>query len=163
MQTNDNEYYLTHSFNKSYNSAGWVFLYYKNNIKDINININTIIYARGRLDVIMFGSLKNILKSNWGNNKYSYIIKLSTETENILWQVFSVYRIPTTNDYLRIKFNDNSDFLEFTNTLLDRSSFDFNTQINENDKILTLSTCYNDDDKVVLHAKLIKKRSKIKI
>lgn len=158
VQTDNNKYYLTHSFNNSYNSAGWVFLDYRNNIK--NMDKNTIIYAHGRLDGIMFGSLKNILKSNWVNDKDNYIVKLSTETENTLWQVFSVYRIPTTNDYLRIEFNDNNDFLKFATTLLNRSSFNFNTKINENDKILTLSTCYNDNDKVVLHAKLIKKEVK---
>ena len=31
VQTNDNSYYLTHAFNKSYNDAGWVFLDYRNN------------------------------------------------------------------------------------------------------------------------------------
>ena len=38
-----------------------------------------------------------------------------------------------------------------------RSQYDFNVEFNENDKILTLSTCYNDEERVVLHAKLIKK------
>ena len=32
----------------------------------------------------------------------------------------------------------------------------FTSQVNELDKILTLSTCYNELEKVVLHAKLIK-------
>ena len=32
----------------------------------------------------------------------------------------------------------------------------FNTEVNTNDKILTLSTCYKESDRVVLHAKLIK-------
>ena len=36
----------------------------------------------------------------------------------------------------------------------------FGYKINENDKILTLSSCYNDDEKVVLHAKLIKREKK---
>lgn len=49
----------------------------------------------------MFGSLKNILKNGWLNNTNNYIVKLSTETENTLWQVFSVYHIPTTNDYIK--------------------------------------------------------------
>lgn len=42
VQANDNKYYLTHSFNKSYNEAGWVFLDYRNNNTN---NKNTIIYA----------------------------------------------------------------------------------------------------------------------
>ena len=40
--------------------------------------------------------------------------------------------------------------------LINRSIYDFKTSISENDKILTLSTCYNDDERLVLHAKLIK-------
>ena len=35
VQTDNNSYYLTHSFDNSYNSAGWVFLDYRNNIKNI--------------------------------------------------------------------------------------------------------------------------------
>lgn len=158
VQATDNKYYLTHTFNKNYNSAGWVFLDYRNNINELNKN--TIIYAHGRDDKTMFGSLKNILKSGWLNNTDNYIIKLSTETHNTLWQVFSVYRIPTTSDYLKIDFYNNEDFLDFTNKLINRSKHNFNTTINEFDKILTLSTCYNDDDKVVLHSKLIKIETK---
>ena len=30
-------------------------------------------------------------------------------------------------------------------------------ELYNNDKILTLSTCYNDDDKIVVHAKMIKR------
>ncbi len=158
VQTTDNSYYLDHSFDKTYNSAGWVFLDYRNNINELNKN--NIIYAHGRYDSTMFGSLKNILQSGWVNNQNNYIIKLSTEKHNTMWQVFSVYRMPTTNDYLRIEFNSNTDFLNFSNMLLNRSNYNFNTIINENDKILTLSTCYNENDKVVLHAKLIKIETK---
>ena len=52
------------------------------------------------------------------------------------------------------------EFLEFGNMLLKRSSHDFGTTLSPNDKILTLSTCYNDEEKVVLHAKLIKRELK---
>ena len=108
----------------------------------------------------MFGSLKNIFETDWYNNKDNHVVKLSTATENTLWQVFSVYHIPTTSDYLQINFSSDEDFLEFVNKLKDRSQYDFNVEFNENDKILTLSTCYNDDEKVVLHAKLIKREVK---
>ena len=42
VQGNNNEYYLNHSFTKDYNSAGWVYLDYRNN-KDLS-DQNTIIY-----------------------------------------------------------------------------------------------------------------------
>ena len=158
VQTNNNDFYLNHSYDKTFNYAGWVFLDYRNQIN--NLDQNTILYAHGRLDTTMFGSLRNIFTNNWLKNPNNYVIRLSTEYENTLWQVFSVYRIPTTNDYMRIEFFNNEDFLEFANMLIERSSHNFNTTISENDKILTLSTCYDTEDKVVMHAKLIKKESK---
>ena len=158
VQAKDNKYYLIHSFDKSYNNAGWVFLDYRNNIN--SLSKNTIIYAHGRLDTTMFGSLKNILESGWLNNTNNYVVKLSTETENTLWQVFSVYHIPTTSDYIKTEFSSIEEFKNWTNMLINRSSHNFNTSVSENDNVLTLSTCYNDNEKVVLHAKLIKKETR---
>ena len=158
VHTNNNNFYLTHSFDDSYNSAGWVFLDYRND--KILSSKNNIIYAHGRFDRTMFGSLKNILESGWLNNKNNYIVKLSTESENTLWQVFSVYRIPTTSDYIQVDFSSDKEFVEFGEMLINRSAYNFNTNISSIDKILTLSTCYNDEEKVVLHAKLIKKEAR---
>lgn len=158
VQSKDNKYYLTHSFNKSYNNAGWVFLDYRNN--NIN-NRNTIIYAHGRTDKTMFGTLRKVLNNGWINNTNNYVIKISTEKENSLWQIFSIYHIPTTNDYLQTEFKDEREYQRFLNILKNRSNHNFNTSITSNDTILTLSTCYNDSEKMVVHAKLIKKQKKI--
>ena len=75
VQANDNNYYLTHSYDNSYNSAGWVFMDYRNNVE--NLSKNTILYAHGRLDTTMFGSLRNITKSKWFNDSNNYIVKTS--------------------------------------------------------------------------------------
>lgn len=157
VQANDNSFYLNHALDKTYNNAGWVFQDYRNNT--IN-NKNSIIYAHGRYDNTMFGSLRNILSSGWLNDTNNYVVKLSTEEENTLWQVFSVYRIKTTNDYIQTDFSSDYEFNEFSKMLLNRSSHNFNTTVSSSDRILTLSTCYNDYDKVVLHAKLIKREKR---
>ena len=154
VQTNDNTYYLKKDFNKKYNSAGWVFMDYRNNVS--NFDKNTILYAHGRVDGTMFGSLKNIIKSNWYNVKSNHVVKLSTEYENTLWQVFSIYRIPQTSDYLNINFSSDEKYEEFLSLLKNRSEYQFEVDLNKDDKILTLSTCYKESDRVVLHAKLIK-------
>lgn len=157
VQSKDNKYYLTHSFSKSYNNAGLVFLDYRNN--NIN-NRNTIIYAHGRTDKTMFGTLRKVLNNGWINNTNNYVIKISTEKENSLWQIFSIYHIPTTNDYLQTEFKDEREYQRFLNILKNRSNHNFNTSITSNDTILTLSTCYNDSEKMVVNAKLIKKQKK---
>ena len=160
VQKNNNDFYLTHSFDKSYNQAGWLFLDYRNNID--NMDKNTIIYGHKMKDNkgIMFGTLTNILKKEWYTNSKNHIIKISTPSSNTLWQVFSVYKIPTTSDYLQINFNNDSEYQDFINLLKGRSIYNFNTSINTNDKILTLSTCYSEKEKVVLHALLIKEETR---
>lgn len=154
VQTDDNDYYLTHSYDKKYNDAGWIFMDYRNNID--NLSNNTIIYGHSRLDKSMFGSLKNITKSDWYKNKDNYIIKLSTPNKNTMWQVFSVYKIPTETYYITTDFNDNNEYQTFIDTISKRSIYEFNATPNVKDKILTLSTCADGDKKVVMHAKLIK-------
>lgn len=157
VQSSDNNYYLNHSFDKSVNEAGWVFLDYRNNS---NLeNRNSIIYAHSRLDKTMFGSLSKTLKNNWYTNKDNHIIRVSTENENTLWQIFSVYKIKEESYYITTDFNDKT-YLEFLNTIKGRSIYDFNTNLTIDDKIITLSTCYSDTERTVVHAKLIKKQDR---
>lgn len=158
VQTSNNDYYLTHSYDKSYNQAGWVFMDYRNDT--VNYDKNTILYAHGMNNKTMFGSLRNILSSSWYNNTNNHIIKLSTPTENTLWQVFSVYHIETTNDYIQTEFASDKEYQSFLDMLKGRSAVTFDTSLNTTDKILTLSTCYNKTDKVVMHAKLIKREAR---
>lgn len=158
VQTSDNDYYLTHAFDKSWNSAGWVFMDYRNDSE--TFDKNTILYGHSRLDKTMFGSLKNILKSGWLDDTSNYVIKLSTPYENTMWQVFSVYHLPTTSDYLKVDFSSDSEFSDFLKLIYNRTAHNFGTSVSTNDKILTLSTCYANSEKLVVHAKLIKRETR---
>ena len=153
VQSANNEYYLNHSFDKTYNDAGWVFADYRNNLFD---DKNLIIYGHARLNLTMFGTLKNVVKSSWYTDSSNHLIKLSTINSNTSWQVFSTYVIEEEDYYIKTFFNGNDEYLNFLNTLKQRSVYNYNVSLNENDRILTLSTCYTDNKRVVLHAKLIK-------
>lgn len=158
VQTTNNTYYLNHQLDKKKNSAGWVFMDYRN--KKENFDKNTILYAHGRVNNTMFGSLRKTIKKEWYQNRNNHIVKISTEGENTLWQVFSTYRIKTTNDYIQTEFDTDEDYLQFLKMIRERSIYNYQINLNENDKIITLSTCYDDNTKVVLHAKLIKREKK---
>jgi len=160
VQAKDNQYYLTHSFKRETSKAGWVFADYQNNM--IDLNKNTVIYGHNRLDKAQFGTLKNVLKSNWLNDKNNYIVKMSTVKENTLWQVFSVYSISAENYYITKEFKNDEEYTGWIKTALERSVYDFNTTVDKNDKVLTLSTCQSNNNKVriVLQAKLIKKAAR---
>ena len=89
VQTTNNDFYLNHTFDRSYNEAGWVFADFRNSVDGNDKNM--IFYAHGRIDGTMFGTLRNILTSGWLNNASNYTVRTSNEHENALWQVFSVY------------------------------------------------------------------------
>ncbi len=155
VKSTDNKYYLNHSFDKSENYAGWIFLDYRNNLDDDNYN--TIIYGHRMNNDTMFGSLKNLLTEEWFNNINNRIIKISTPNKNSIWQIFSVYKIHNETYYLKTFFDGNDEYKEYLDKIKKRSVFDFNTLVNTNDRILTLSSCYNSNGiRLVVHAKLIK-------
>lgn len=156
VQTTNNEYYLKHSFDKSYNSAGWVFADFRNKLD--GTDRNTIFYAHARSDGSMFGSLKNILSSSWVSDDNNFTVRTVNDSVSGLWQVFSVYHVPTTSDYIQTDFHSDAEYLEWLNMLKARSSYKFNANMQASDKIITLSTCYGatNSERVVMHARLIK-------
>ena len=155
VQSGDNNFYLSHSFKKAFSAAGWIFADFRSNLT--NLEKNTVIYGHGRLDNVMFGSLDDTLKSSWYTNPENHIIKLSTPSKNMLWQIFSIYTIPSESYYLTHTFENDESYSKFLNTIMGRSIYNFNVGVNTDDHILTLSTCLdNNGNRIVVHAKLIK-------
>lgn len=159
VQHEDNNFYLEHDFYKRKTNIGWIFADYRDNME--NLNNNTIIYGHNLINRTMFGSLPYMLNKNWFNSKNNQYIKLSTKTSNTIWQIFSVYKIEPTTDYLQSVFNSIENYQNFLNTLKNRSIRDFNVNLNYTDKIITLSTCDDTGTKrVAVHAKLIRIENK---
>lgn len=154
VQTKNNKYYLKHNFNMENDPSGWVFMDYRDNKKELSKN--TIIYAHNRFfNGVMFGTLNNVLEKSWYTNKDNLTIKFDSLYDEMNWQVFSIYKIHLTSDYLQVNFSTDEEWLEFANILKDRSIYDFGIEIGPNDKIITLSTCSTDKDtRLVVHAVL---------
>ena len=153
VQHTNNSYYLNHSFDMSQNNAGWIFLDYRNNIDELDTN--TIIYGHGRVDGTMFGSLKKILTEEWLNDSNNYTINIYLPSTTYVFKIFSAYHVDTTDDYLKTSFNSVREYGEFLKMIKNRSSYLFPSDVNVDDKIITLSTCYNDREKMVVHGVLV--------
>ncbi len=154
VKTKNNDYYLTHSFDKSENSAGWIFADYKNKFDGKDKNI--VVYGHNRRDGSMFGSLKNILSSKWYNNEENQNVIFNINGQNYTYRVFSVYQIEKEDYYIKKNFSSNNEYKKFLNTIKKRSVKDFKEDVSKDDTILTLSTCANNNMyRVVLHAKRI--------
>ena len=153
VKTSNNTYYLNHSFDKSYNIAGWIFADYKN--KFDNTDKNIVIYGHNIKDGSMFGSLKEVLTEEWYNNEENRNIIFITEDGNYEYKIFSIYQIEDEDYYIETEFKGN-EFKEFINVIQKRSNKDFGEEVDENDQILTLSTCANNNKyRLVVHAKKV--------
>lgn len=159
VQTGDNEYYLSHAYDKSKNSAGWVYMDYRN---DKNFtDDNTIIYGHGRVNKTVFGSLKDTLTKEWQADKDNYVIQISTPSSNFVYQIFSIYTIESESYYITPHFSTNQEKEEWLSTMKNRNTASNTTDVNIQDKIITLSTCLNNSGgRIVVHGKLIKSLTK---
>ena len=147
----DNSYYLNHNFNKEWNVSGWVFMDYRNKLDDNDKNI--IIYGHNTQDGSMFGTLKNILNEDWYNNSDNYNITLVTEKETAIYKVMSIYSVEKEDYYISTEFENLKEYKLFLDKIKLRSIKQFDVEINENSKILTLSSCMPGGiNRVVLHA-----------
>lgn len=155
-QYKNNDYYIKHDYNKNKNSMGWVFMDYRNKID--TLDQNTIIYGHNIANGgIMFGTLRYTLNKSWYTKTANQIITFNTLNTNMKWQIFAIYTIPNTTDYLITNFNSETEFKKFLDKIKKRSIYDFKQTVSTSDKILTLSTCQNRGEKrLVVHAKLIK-------
>ena len=154
VQTKDNDYYLFKDIKKQANSKGWIFMDYRNNSQ--MSDKNTIIYGHNIASQnIMFHGVATMFDNNYLNNKDNQYIYYYNKDADMKFKIFSMYIINDTNDYLKTSFQNNDEFNEFINMLKNRSKYSFDTEVNPNDKIITLSTCHSDVTRYVVHAVLI--------
>ena len=155
VQTVNNSYYLKHNFYRQVDFNGWIFMDYRN---DSNLaDDNTIIFGHNRFTSnVMFGTLQKLRKKSWfDKDSERQYITYNTLTEAHKWKIFSVYSIKVTADYMTTKFYSAEDKINFINMIKNRSEINFNTDVTENDKIITLSTCLDNDRRLVVHAVLL--------
>lgn len=155
VKTTDNDYYLDHNYEKKYDYNGWVFMHYYNSTH--NLDKNTIIFAHNRFySGIMFGTLNEVTKDTWYNNTKENLITFNTLYDNMQFEVFSIYKTNITADYLKTTFDSDLEWNNFIKMIRERSMFQNNVNVGTNDKIITLSTCLDNNTRLVVHAVLRK-------
>lgn len=153
VQSEDNNFYLTHDFYKKENVTGWVFADFRSDFS--NLGKNTIIYGHNLVNRTMFGSLVWLLRDSWYNDANNHFVKISTVSSNSIWEIFSVYVIEPEIYYLTTNFTK-EEFEKFIRIISERSIYDFGIEVTIDDRIITLQTCNDAGNKrVVVHAKLV--------
>lgn len=156
VQTDNNDYYLSHDFNRVETRAGWIFGDYR---CDFNrFSFNTIIYGHARYDYSMFGGLTYTVGEWWYKDLKNHFIWLNTEYDKTVWQIFSIYEVdPEKFYYWKTDFSGTEDYISFLQEIKAKNQIPtLKYDVTPNDKILTLSTCRGSKNRLVVHAKLVK-------
>lgn len=154
VQAMNNLYYLDHDFYTNESPYGTPFL---DTEADINNSQNLVIYAHNMSDKQMFTDLlKYEEQSFYEKNK---IIQFAWNT----YEIFAAARINLIEDagiamaYTSDEYFSQEYFLGFIEDVKKISSIKSDIEINEDDRILCLSTCTRDDpdERFVVFGKLI--------
>ncbi|MEG0410935.1 MAG: class B sortase, partial [Erysipelotrichaceae bacterium] len=146
----DNSFYLNHNFLKEESKAGSIFI-------DCNINEfedkNTIIYGHYMKDGSMFADLHKIY-SELDNTLKIYI---ATETKIDEYKIFSSFKDSANINNYQTFWSTDDDYVQYLNTLINKSNINYNVSLNINSSIITLSTCdFNySNGRLLVIAKLV--------
>lgn len=141
VQGKDNEEYLHKLINGKNNKAGTLFIDYRNS-KDLT-DENTIIYGHNMKNGTMFGCLDEYKKqSYYEEHKMMYLL---TEEKNYKIELFAGYTLPANSKIYNVSAVSNSKE-EMITSAKQKSTFQSDTEINENERIVTLSTCSYEYD-----------------
>lgn len=153
VQGDDNDYYLNHLFNGKSNSAGAIFMDYRNE-SDFS-DSHTIIYGHQMNNKTMFNDLRKFEdQSFYDSHAVGYLL---TPDQNYLLQFFSGYVSSVDTNAWQLNFNEENTFSSWLTDLQSRSAFTSQVQLREEDRIITLSTCSSafENARFVLHARLV--------
>ncbi|MBR2327187.1 MAG: class B sortase [Clostridia bacterium] len=153
----NNQYYLLYDFNKKRNDAGWVFAHTEVNFE--HPNPNNMFTGHARLDGSMFGSLRNIFKKSWYSNSSNHYVFITTETDELVFQIFSAYHTDIYSGYDRQIFTYEKQFDNWVKNVVQSNevaALDYGATTE--DIIITLNTCngaFGTIERIAVHAKLV--------
>lgn len=138
VKGNDNNFYLNHSVDGKYNPNGAIFIDYRNN--DNFEDIVTYIYGHHMKNNKMFANLEFFKKQEYYDSHKDMII--CTKNNNYKLELFAGF---TTKDganiYNYINSKSNQEIVKLSKS---KSDFKANVDINNEEKIVVLSTCSYD-------------------
>lgn len=156
LQTNNNTYYLDYNFEKKQSKDGWIYMDYRNNVDDIGLQTNIVIFGHNMLNGNMFSPLSDIEEKDVKKEENRLII-LQTVNNIYVYEVFSSYVTSVDFNYIQTEFKDSDEYAKFIKEIKKKNKLKGlnDISVDENDSILTLSTCSGSSDRRAIHAKLI--------
>ena len=143
--SSDPNFYLYKNYKKDYDKSGCIFV--NSDICGLTPDVkNIVLHGHSMKNGTMFASI--IKFSDKDVYKRSPIINFDTIFESAKWKIFAVIKTNSNPDhgelfydYFKPTFESSYEFNKLIYDMKIRSILDIPVDVNENDKLLTLSTC----------------------
>lgn len=137
MQGTDNSYYLSRTWDHTYNSGGSIFMDYRNS-PDLS-DFNTIIYGHRMNSGRMFGTLGQYQsQSYWAEHPSVYLVD---DNGVHIYDIFAVQEVSVSSSTYDLGMSEDADRQLYLRSCADNSVVDTGIEPDCTDQILTLSTC----------------------
>lgn len=141
------QYYLNHNYKGDYDSFGSIFLDYR--CTKGTDSKNTVIHGHHIQDGSMFGDLMKYggTTGNLDFYKKTPVIRFDTPDGDGTYKIISVFKTNTLSthgeffNYMIGNFQNEKDFMNYVYNVRVRSLFNCPVDVNEDDELITLSTC----------------------
>ena len=137
------QYYLHRDYKGNPSSYGSIFLDYRSE-NSVNSK-NVILHGHNMDNGMVFHQLLSY--SNLSFYQSTPVIQFDTPDFDADWKIISVFKTNTVTsqgeffNYLRGEFENDTEFMDFVYNIMERSIIDTGVTVNEDDQLLTLSTC----------------------
>lgn len=136
-QGEDNDYYLSHTWDQQSNLGGAIFLETRNSTA--LTDFNTIIYGHNMRNGSMFADLHLFADPDFAaKHPYVYLV---TDEGIFRYEIFASYDAPVDSSTYGLSFRETATREEFIAHALEQSQIQPGITPELNDRILTLSTC----------------------
>lgn len=144
----DGQYYLNHTYKHEWSEYGTVFIDYRSEHSTESKNV--ILHGHNMTDGSMFHELMDYSDRFTGDLDFyrdHSVLTFNTPDGDAKWKIISVFKTSTLFahgeffNYMQGEFNSPAEFMNFVYNVRIRSMFNVPVTVNENDQLLTLSTC----------------------
>jgi len=152
-QGSDNEFYLHHLPDKTYNFMGSIFMDYRNT-PDFS-DQNTVFYGHNLETGDMFTALTGYKEQKFYDDHPVYFIY--TPARNYAVAIFAGYVLDSSKEAPPLIFRTEKLFNDYIAAIKNRSTFTSDVDVSWGDKLVTLATCANgyDSYRFIIVGKLI--------
>jgi len=152
VHTNNNSFYLYHDLWRNRTAAGTVFLDYLNST-DFS-DSNSIIYGHNMRNGTKFHDIRMYRGREFFET--NDVMVVTTVYDVLYYDIFAIFTTHINFNYIQVEFEE-GEFLEMVEEIKSRSYHSTDVEVDEDDSILILSTCWGPvgtDYRLVLVGKL---------